>query len=218
MTSNPLKQKKIILGGVILILGLCLWLLSSPKPPVMPFPGVTILPNPMVISEFELISHQGKPYTNEDLKGKWSFMFFGYTHCPDVCPTTLALLNNFYKKQEQQDNKNVIFVTADPIRDSVEVMAEQIDYYNKNFTGLTANDVPTIKKLGEEVGVIFDYETLDHDLIRDYSTLTSESEYAVEHNASIFIIDPKGRLVADILPPHTLERVSKTFSLVEEYY
>ena len=224
MKANPLKQKKIMLGVFIALLGLGLWLFSSPKPPVMPFPGVTILPKPLLLSEFQLTDHKGKPFTNQDLKGNWSFIFFGYSHCPDICPTTLALLNSFYKKLGTSDkhtleDKRVIFITSDPIRDTVDVMADHVEYFNPDFIGLTANDIETLKTLGEEIGVIFDYEeTETHELITDYSLLTPDADYSVEHNASIFIIDPKGRLVADILPPHTLDRVSETFNLVDKYY
>lgn len=220
MNLSAIKQKQLIFGAVVVVLGLALWAMSSsPKPPVMPFPGVTILPNPLTLTDFELTDHKGQAFSNNQLKGQWSLMFFGYTHCPDVCPTTLAMLNKFYKKQPTPNEQNIIFVTTDPIRDNVEIMADHINYYNESFVGLTAKDVPTIKKFGEEVGVIFDYEDpKTHNLISDYTTLTPESKYAVEHNASVFIFDPKGRLVADILPPHTVERVEKTFNLVKKYY
>ena len=217
LTNNTFK--KIALAVFIIIAGLAIWLASNPKPPVMPFPGVTILPKPLTLSDFQLTSHKGETFTNEGLEDKWSIMFFGFTHCPDICPTTLAMLNKFYKTPDiNSPDLQIIFVSADPIRDTPQRLADHVNYYNKEFIGITAPSVDVIKKFGEEVGVIFDYETPDHELITDLSTLTPDSKYNVEHNASIFIIDPKARLVADILPPHTTARLSETYQLVKEYY
>ncbi len=223
MMLTNLKHKKIILGIAVVLIGLAIWWASNPKPPVMPFPGVTLLPKPLSLSKFELIDHQGNTFDNDSLKGKWSIMFFGYTHCPDICPTTLAMLNKFYKglppSSHGAPEEQIVFVSADPIRDTPERMAEHVTYYNDKFIGVTANDIATIKNFGEEVGVIFDYEVPEtHELITDTSTLTADSNYQVEHNASIFIIDPNGRLAADILPPHNVDRVNKTYKLLREYY
>ena len=222
MKLSNSNNKRIILAIVAVFIGIGIWLASNPKPPVMPFPGVTLLPKPLPLSQFELTDHQGNLFNNGNLKGKWSIMFFGYTHCPDICPTTLAMLNKFYKSLPTSGNSSaeqIIFISADPIRDTPQRMAEHVNYYNDKFIGLTTDSVETIKRFGEEVGVIFDYETPDtHELISDTASLTADSNYQVEHNASIFIVDPKGRLAADILPPHNVDRVSKTFNLLKEYY
>lgn len=218
MDATKLKYKQFIAGALLVLIGLGIWFASDPKPPVMPFPGVTILPKPLKLSDFQLVDHHGKPFTKHHLDDKWSILFFGYTHCPDICPTTLAMLNNFYKEVDQQKT-HIIFVTADPLRDTSARMTEHVTYYNKNFIGLTAPDIASIKAFGEEIGVIFDYEDPQtHELIPDVAKLPPGTKYNVEHNASIFIIDPKGRLVADMLPPHTADRLSKTFQLVKEYY
>jgi len=94
------------------------------------------------LPEFELIDHNKQILTNTRLSGKWNLMFFGYTSCPDICPTTLNDMNhvvNAIKDPEVLDALKVYFVSVDPQRDTTELLASYLSFFNPEFTGATAN-------------------------------------------------------------------------------
>ena len=92
-------------------------------------------------SSFELTSHKGDIKTAGDFKGYVVALFFGFTHCPDVCPTTMAILNETYSKLKdaEKDNLQIVLLTLDPERDSVEKLADYVPYFNQDFIGVTGN-------------------------------------------------------------------------------
>lgn len=151
------------------------------------------------ISSFELVDKNGQAFTNKSLYGKWSYVFLGYTHCPDICPTTLAQLNRFSKKATSEGLKDfqIVFISVDPLRDDTARLKEYTDYFNTDFIAATANhDVlfPLVADLGLKYGMVDKEQT---------------SDYAVAHSASIALINPQGQLqaifkpkVVDGQPPH----------------
>jgi protein SCO1/2 len=125
--------------------------------------------------------------TNADLKGAWSLLFFGYTHCPDVCPTTLATLKQV-EAQLAGTPVKVIFVSVDPERDTPQALSEYVGYFSKAFVAATA-DTPTLQALASAVGVVF------------VKSPQAGSDYNVDHTASLLVVDPHGRLHALFRPP-----------------
>jgi protein SCO1 len=122
-------------------------------------------------------------FSNQDLQGKWTLFFIGYTFCPDICPTTLAQLDSVYPKLSAPpyNNIQIVFVSVDPNRDKAEQLAEYVHYFNSEFIGVTS----THKQLWpfiQNLGLI--YSIVDQGV--------AEPSYLVDHSASIVLINPKG--------------------------
>ena len=133
-----------------------------------------------IIDKVHLIDHNGKPFKRTTLKNKPSLLFFGFTNCPEICPTTLADLSEITKEVTSSVNAiNIIFVTLDPIRDDKKHLKDYVQYFGSNVIGVTGDKVE-IKKFAENWGVF--YETVN----------TSNKNYTLNHTATVFMIDELG--------------------------
>jgi len=133
--------------------------------------------------ELSLTDHNGKPRTLADFAGKVVVVFFGYTQCPDVCPTTLAALREVREKLGPDGARlQVLFVTLDPERDTRQVLSQYVPAFNPEFLGLYG-DAEATAKTAKEFKVFYSKNP--------GSTPTS---YSVDHTAGVFIFDPQGRL------------------------
>lgn len=139
------------------------------------YPKAKLLPN------FELIDHNAKSFTNEQLKGKWSVVFFGFTYCPDVCPTTMAALSQIAKKLpiETVNQLQFVFVSVDPERDTPARLAQYIPFYHPDFIALTG-DEKQLQQFSLSLGAV-------------YMKVPTEESYTMSHSSTLFIIDPKGQ-------------------------
>jgi cytochrome oxidase Cu insertion factor (SCO1/SenC/PrrC family) len=103
---------------------------SSPEPPQLS--QGTLLPSAKPVTDFQLTDHRGQPFTLENLKDNWTFAFFGYTHCPDVCPTSMTMLAQVQRKLEQRDGLDqlpqVVFVSVDPERDTTALLSQFVPW------------------------------------------------------------------------------------------
>ncbi|GHE96889.1 SCO family protein [Thalassotalea profundi] len=148
------------------------------------------------IQPFSLVDHHGNNFSNKNLEGRWSWMFFGYTSCPDVCPTTLQELNFIYDDLEAiAPSSQVVLVSVDPKRDTQEKLAQYIAYFNAKFQAVTAgHDVlyPFARNLGLMYAIADD---------------SSEDSYLVDHSGSIVLLNPKGKIAAIFKPQHELGQV-----------
>ena len=133
-----------------------------------------------IIDKVHLIDHYGKPFKNSILKNKPSLLFFGFTNCPEICPTTLADLSEITREATSNvDAINIIFVTLDSKRDNANHLKDYIQYFDGNIIGVTG-DEREIKKFAENWGVF--YETVK----------TSNNNYTLNHTATVFMIDKLG--------------------------
>ena len=133
-----------------------------------------------IISEVNLIDHNGQAFKSTTLKNKPSLLFFGFTNCPEICPTTLADLSQITKEVTLNDDSiNIIFVTLDPKRDNKEHLRDYIQYFDGNIIGVTGNKIE-IKKFADNWGVF--YETVK----------TKNSNYTLNDTATVFMIDALG--------------------------
>ncbi len=185
--------------------------LEANSKPGIPLPLLsTLRPEPKPLSEFSLTDQLGKEFTLESLKGKWSFVFFGYTACPDICPTTLSemskVANTLASKQIHKDDVHFIFVSVDPDRDNVANMKEYMGYFNSEFVGLTANQ-PQLDVLMQQLSIL---------AVREESA--TPDSYTMGHSSSIRLIDPQARWVASFSPPHSGSDIAEKFILVQSYY
>lgn len=139
--------------------------------------------------DFELTSHKGQPFKLSDIEGKVGILFFGFTHCPDVCPNTLLEIQRLLVNLDKQlKHVKVLFISVDPKRDTLDRLDSYVTYFDKNIIGLTGSveDVTTVLK--QYNGTV----TLSGD--------TNSDNYQVEHTANIYIIDKQGQISSIILP------------------
>ena len=147
------------------------------------------------VDPFELTDHQGQAFTNEQLKGKWSWLFFGYTSCPDVCPTTLQELNFVYDELKAISDTQVLLVSVDPQRDTVEKLSQYIAYFNQEFVALRG-DHSALYPFARNLGLMY--------AIADDGRHDS---YLVDHSASIVLVNPKGKIAAIFKPQQALGKL-----------
>ena len=136
---------------------------------------------------FELTDHRGKPVRLSDFKGKVVLMCFGFTNCPNICPTTLTSLNNIYQllPPADRDRVQVVFISVDPKRDTPDRLSKYVPFFNPAFLGATSSE-DYIRKLAREYGAFFEYKPQPTNEAKDY--------YTVTHSAYTYLIDPMGRL------------------------
>jgi protein SCO1/2 len=160
--------------------------------------AATVVDDAQPLPDFALDGPDGK-VTRATLAGRWSLLFFGYTHCPDVCPTTLALLAEFNRRLEPGTRPAVLFVSVDPERDTPAVLAAYAPAFDAAFLGASASDAvlaPLAKHLGVQVR---------------RTPGTQAGAYSFDHTASIFLVDPRGRLKAVFSPPFELEAMLPSY-------
>lgn len=209
--KNRILQATILIIGCT-VLGGGLGILTSryypPGAPAKPEIEGLLWPNPRAVGAFRVLDQNGIPFGLEELSGKWSFLFFGYTHCPDICPVTLAVLGQVYNKLAEQklaDNIQVIFVSVDPGRDTPDVMKSYVNYFNKNFIGLTGNE-EQIDGLARQIGIV-------HMRGED----TAPGEYTVDHTASVFLISPDNKLLGIFSAPQAADDIISRFQAIRNF-
>lgn len=172
--------------------GLGLWLLSEHFGTGEPATtAITRYPTPRGVTEFQLTRSDAKPLTAADLKGHWNLFFFGFTHCPDICPNTLGVLRQVRAQLVQAgaaDQVNIHFVSVDPQRDGPEVLGRYAAYYDPGFIAATGSD-EELQRLTRSLGVMYTREP------------AKDGQYNVDHSASIVVVDPQARLVGLFRPP-----------------
>ena len=133
--------------------------------------------------DFRLTDHTGSPRTLADFRGKAVMLFFGYTHCPDQCPTTLAKMAQAVDRLGE-DGKRVqgLFVTVDPKRDTQDILAQYVPAFHPGFIGLRGSE-SEVAQTAQDFKVFFARQRPD-----------ASGFYTVDHLAAIFVIDPQGRL------------------------
>lgn len=162
----------------------------------LPKPGSTPDPTALWVKDiggsFSLTSHTGKPFSDGDVKGRPFVLFFGFTSCPDVCPTTLYELSKLMAKLgPKADRMQVLFVTVDPERDTPERLASYLSSFDPRITGLTGTlaEVDAMTKTFKAY-----YRRVD----------TGDGDYTMDHTAAVYLMGPDGRFVAT-LDPHEAE-------------
>ncbi len=151
------------------------------------------------------IDQDGKSFNVENLHDKWSLIFFGYTHCPDVCPISLTVLDQFYNKVTDKENIQIIFVTVDPERDTPERLKEYLAFFEPGFVGL-GGTIDQITSLTDQIGIAYLYQLPQ-----------SDGSYLVDHTSSIFLFDPQARLVSIFSAPHSVDEIHSRFSEIREF-
>ncbi len=176
-------------GAVLLVLAGAFWLSHGTRGPAPVLgPTVNLLDDGRPLPEFHLPATQGE-FSNATLQGHWTFVLFGYTHCPDVCPTSLALLAEVTRLLPGKAAvPQVVFVSVDAPRDSIELLKRYVPAFNPAFIGATGSDA-ALKALTRDLGVYY---------VRNVGETPGggNDNYSVDHTSSFFLIAPDGSLRA----------------------
>lgn len=163
----------------------------------------TWLPQPKTVADFQLTDTTGRPFTRRDLAGAPTLVFFGFTHCPDVCPTTLLKLAQV-EKRRAIPGLRVIFVSVDPQRDTPPVLGMYVHAFDPQFQGLTG-DSRAIAALAANFGVPVNRVDLPG------------GDYTMDHGAVVFLLDDSARIVAIFSPPFEVTALSSDLRLTRTY-
>ena len=143
--------------------------------------GLYLHETPRNFGEISLIDHHGEVFDRSRFEGKWSLVFFGFTYCPDVCPTTMAFLDQFMAQLEgtEAEDTQVVMVSVDPARDTVEQLSQYVPYFNPDFIGVT--------------GEFLDVHRFATALNTPFRKVPGQDEnYLVDHSSNVVLINPKG--------------------------
>jgi protein SCO1/2 len=181
---------------------------SAPEPPELR--QATLLPVAKAVADFKLTDQTGRPFTLDNLEGRWTLAFFGYTHCPDVCPTSMAMLGQVQRNLAKDPNTGelpqVVFFSVDPERDTPELLASFVPYFHASFIGVTG-DADEILKLTRQLGII--YGKVEG---------SGSDAYLVDHSAAIILFDPQGQFRALFNVPHKPENIVADLQAIKQYY
>ena len=168
--------------------------------------GVFILPEARELQAFSLVTAQGEAFEPSDLRGRWSFMFFGFTHCPDICPTTLAVMAEAERQLATELGGSAgfhgVLVSVDPQRDQGAVLADYVAAFSPSFTGVTGGR-QDIGEFARDVNVAF------------IKVPTPDGGYSVDHSGQIVIINPQGQYHGFIKMPHVAETIVQTYQALD---
>ncbi len=209
-SKSSQSNRILIVIAVVLSLTAGVWLGNQVlnRKPSLDEISATVLNPPKTISDFRLNSHRNEPFTLDSLKGKWSFLFFGYTHCPDICPTTLHTLAQMDRilaeYPDAHANVQVVFVSVDPRRDTVQQLAKYVPYFNKAFVGVTGHE-DEINRVTKQLGVL-------HVRVEQ----KQGQDYLVDHSASVLLFSPKGAMRALFGAPHEAQRLADDFKKIRK--
>ena len=165
--------------------------------------GGTLLSSPREISDFTLTGDDGQPFTRKSLEGKWTVVFTGFTHCPDVCPTTLATLKRTVAQLGAvKDRLQVVFISIDPERDRPEQLASYVKYFDPSFRGATGPNAE-LDKLGRSLGFVY---------VKVPGT--TPDNYTMDHSAALMLINPQGQVAGYFTPPLKAETLAGDLATV----
>lgn len=172
-------------------------------------PAGLLWPSPQLFPDVTLYDHNGNDFSRAQLEGQWSLVFFGFTHCPDICPNTMATLERLQRRLSQQgideEELQIIFISVDPKRDNPQRLASYVTYFDENFIG-ASGDKETIDQLTRSVGAVYHIGGADE-----------QDNYQVDHSASIFLFSPRARLVSIYTTPHEAEPMSERFMAIRDF-
>lgn len=167
---------------------------SRTEAPATPLSAL-VLPAPNPVPEFSLLDQRGESVDQSVFEGQWDLVFFGFTHCPDICPATLQVLAAA-KKTLAEDGRQVlpriVLVSVDPERDTPDILAEYVGYFGEDNLGLTGT-LEDIRKLTGGLGIYFEKQPADDD------------NYVVDHSAAVLVIDPDGGFHSLFSAPHVVD-------------
>jgi protein SCO1/2 len=162
--------------------------------------GLYLMDPPRDVGDFALTDHRGEPFTPAALEGQWTLVFFGFTYCPDVCPTTMAFLDQFVGELQgtEAEDTQVVMISVDPERDTVAQLASYVPFFNPDFTGVT--------------GEFLDLFRLATALNTPFRKAPGQGDdYQVDHSANVVLINPRGHYHGFFKAPLDLAKMKVTY-------
>jgi len=181
---------------------------TDSNPRLIPDHAMTVFFEPKPLREFSLVDQNLVAFNNARLKGNWTFLFFGYTHCPDICPTTLVLLSKLREELTKGVNgsKNVqfAFISVDPKRDTPITLKQYTGYFDPSIIGVTGTELE-LRNLTQQLDAQFGLESSQ-----------DRSSYQVYHTSALFLINPQGQYAASLTPPFDISTISRRFIVLKK--
>lgn len=164
----------------------------------------------VAIPEFRLTNHEQKLFTVDNIRNKWTFWFFGFTHCPDICPITLGTLSAAVEQLQSEHDVNdayIIFVSVDPDRDHPEQLKTYVTAFSQKVIGVTTNQ-QDLDAFMKNLGVVAVKQENEN----------SPTEYLINHSSSVFLIAPDTGINAIFGSPHTVADIKQDFLTLRDHY
>ena len=164
----------------------------------------TIYPTPRPLPDFCLTDHEGNAFCDDQLDDHWTLMFFGFTHCPDICPLTLQVLANAKQQLAASGHEplpRIVLVSVDPERDTPGILGRYVKYFGADNLGITG-ELHELRKLTGGLGIFFEKSEQDGD------------NYGVDHSAVVIVINPDGRFQALFGAPHDANNFANDLPII----
>lgn len=160
--------------------------------------NVLLLPRERVIPPLTLIDQDGQPFDTRSLQGRWHILFFGFTACPDICPTTLSDMRRLFGQlpSDTRERLQLVLITADPERDTPQQLKTYLDYYRAGFSGLTG-EMEQLQQLSRALGLPF------------VPANETQGDYSVSHSGNLALVGPDGALRGHIRAPLMLDGLQR---------
>lgn len=171
--------------------------------------GATVLPHPRVLPAFALQQSDGTTLTAEELRGRWTVLFLGFTHCPDICPTTLAQLASAQKQWAalpDATRPRVLLVSADPERDSPELLGRYAHGFHPDTLAATA-PVPQLEAFVRSLSLVF---------MKVPGSSGDPADYTVDHSATLVLLDPQARMAGVVQPPFGIQALAEDLAALTQ--
>ncbi|KTC95979.1 SCO family protein [Legionella feeleii] len=168
----------------------------------------TLLQKPREINQFDLTGIDNKPFNNASLQGQWTMIFFGFTSCGYVCPTTMAELAKMYRLLEEQKVEplpKIVMVSVDPERDDLDKLGRYVKAFHPHFYG-ARGDNEMVKKMTREMGIA--YAKVEN------PNAKNAHDYEVEHSGAVMVFNPQGGLSAFFTTPHKADFLVQDYQLL----
>jgi protein SCO1/2 len=183
----------------VLALGLGIWTASKwyAPAPLLPIESGVLLPEPRPVAGFSLTDQDGRTFTHANLLNHWSLVFAGFTHCPDVCPTTLSLMK-LLEQRLQADNRglSMVFVSVDPERDTPQQLQKYVRYFSPNLTGATG-PAEELERLCASLGIAY---------VKVPGA--TPGDYTIDHSAALVLLNPQGKVAGYFQAPYKLDTLA----------
>ncbi|MCQ4297584.1 SCO family protein [Pseudomonas stutzeri] len=156
--------------------------------------NMLLLPRERTLPQFELVDQDGQPFNSASLQGRWHILFFGFTACPDICPTTLSDMRRLFSQlpADVREQLQLVLISADPARDTPQQLKTYLSYYRAGFVGLTG-EMDQLQKLSRALGLPF------------VPASETQGDYSVSHSGNLALVAPNGSLRGHIRAPLKLD-------------
>lgn len=171
--------------------------------------SITLLPEPRVLPAFSLQQSDGTPLTRDELQGRWTLVFLGFTHCPDICPTTLAQLSAAQKQWQalpEASRPRVLFVSTDPERDTPERIGHYAHAFNPETLAATA-PIPQLQQFTRSLSLVF---------IKVPGPSGRADDYSIDHSAGLAVLDAEARMAGVVQPPFDVAAIASDLAALTQ--